>query len=191
MENLELNQPEEEPCQLVSARHIDGKTIKELDFGLLADLVEKRKLYKQQKETVFNIESIYYNWRVEMQKNPRNWHVFCWKSRCLSAYKTRKSERLARIPKHLRPKNEIPLTLEAGKALYEKLRLADLKLEHLKQNYYKAVEQCYREGFGVTKMAKAIGINASALRREMRRNMEWYGLARVRHHPPVYIWDRT
>lgn len=191
-EDIQLDeQVTPEPIR-VSARHIDGKAVKKLDFNLIVDLVQKREAYKSYIDTNLNIEMIYCVWKAQMRKGPsgpRRWHVFCWKVHPRAADTRRRSWRYQGLAYEDRPVNEIPLTLEAGKELYTRLRMSDRKLEYLRQNYYDAVEKAYRAGYSVTIMAKAIGIRTDALRREMRRNMEWYALAWVRHHNPKYVWE--
>lgn len=193
MANLEVDDPDDEETEpepiRVSARHIDGKAVKELDFELIVDLVQKRHAYKNYIDENLNIEMLYCVWKTQMRKLPRPWHVFCWKVKPKASYKSRRSWRLRRLPPEKRPINEIPLTLEGGREIYTRLLMSDRKLEHMKQNYYEAVEKAYRAGYSVTIMAKAIGVNRTALRREIRRNMDWYASGQLRHHTPKWIWE--
>lgn len=188
MEDLGLDEPEIEQVR-VSAKHIDGKAVHELDFDLILDLVRKREAYKKHIDDNLNVEMLWCMWKAEMRKLERPWVVFVWKVKPRAPYKYRRSWRWQGIPREDRPSNSIPLTTEGGREIYNRIYLSDQKLKYLQQSYYQAVEKAYKAGYSVTIMAKAIGINRSALRREIRRNMEWYGLAKVRHHTAKWIWE--
>jgi len=190
VEDLAVDEPEEEPERIrVSARHIDGKAVKELDFDLIVDLVQRRNAYKSYIDENLNIEMLFCLWRAQAYKTGNIWYLFLKKARPYARFRYRRSWRWQRLPPEERPVNQIPVTVEAGKEIYTRLLMSDRKLEYLKQQYYDAIERAYRAGFSVTIMAKAIGVNRTALRREIQRNMEWYALAKVRHHEAKWIWE--